>query len=137
MKITIHCSAMPNKHYHDIKDIEKWHKARGFTKVGYNYVITSDGKLQRGRKDTEMGAHVYGNNRNNIGICLCGLGPHDFTSVQGDILYKLVFDLMCKYDVALEDVRGHYEYDSGKACPNINMPIFRASINFILSLVEK
>ena len=46
--IAIHCSATKEgKDYH-AADIDKWHRERGFKKIGYHYVITLDGIIEQG-----------------------------------------------------------------------------------------
>lgn len=70
--IVIHCSAtLPEPHI-DIVDIDQWHKARGWRKVGYQYVIPTDGRIQGGRALNEVGAHTKGHNAVSWGICLIG-----------------------------------------------------------------
>ena len=41
-KIIIHCSATPRGVDYSAADIDKWHRQRGFSKVGYHYVIRLD-----------------------------------------------------------------------------------------------
>jgi N-acetyl-anhydromuramyl-L-alanine amidase AmpD len=71
--IVMHYSAT----YHDQNvtpaDIRKWHLARGFSDIGYHYIITEDGTVHPGRTpETRVGAHVRGMNSGKIGICLTG-----------------------------------------------------------------
>lgn len=54
------------------------HIQRGFNKIGYHYVILRDGTVQKGRQDSEVGAHVAGKNTGSLGICLVG-GLNDTT----------------------------------------------------------
>ena len=77
--IVIHCSATRAGQDVHASDIDKWHKERGFAMIGYNYVITLDGKVEIGRPLTMDGAHcntagvsgkVY--NKHSIGICYVG-----------------------------------------------------------------
>lgn len=132
-KIVIHCSASPDSIDFTVRDIEAWHKERGFKSksgisCGYHYVIRRNGVVERGRPDSETGAHVKGHNRNSLGICL--IGDKQFTKEQIRSLYAITHGLMFKYNVELENVLGHNELYSGKSCPNLRMEIVRANLVF-------
>ncbi|XPV77031.1 MAG: N-acetylmuramoyl-L-alanine amidase [Desulfovibrio sp.] len=71
-KIIIHCSATSASRIITAADIDKWHKARGFRKIGYHYVIRRCGTIEAGRTPYEQGAHARGHNTHSIGICLIG-----------------------------------------------------------------
>ena len=62
--------------------IDKWHKQRGFKKIGYHYVIRQYGTIELGRDIREVGAHAKGRNSYSIGICLTG----DFTKKRPSYL---------------------------------------------------
>jgi len=119
-KIIIHCAATPEGKKFDIKDIDKWHKARGFKGCGYHFVILLNGTVQRGRIEAEIGAHCRGYNGNSIGVCYIGgvdknLKPKDTrTTKQKHALKMLIESLKDKYKLA--SVHGHNEF-SKKACP--------------------
>ena len=70
--IVVHCSATVEGKDFDVSDIERWHKERGFNRVGYHFVIKLDGTIQTGRELSMIGAHVSGHNKNTIGICYIG-----------------------------------------------------------------
>lgn len=38
-KIILHCSATQEGKDFDVEDIREWHLQRGFTDVGYHYII--------------------------------------------------------------------------------------------------
>lgn len=48
------------------------HTAGPADRIGYHYVITSDGRIHRGRPLRYQGAHVAGGNRGAIAIALVG-----------------------------------------------------------------
>lgn len=70
--IVLHCSATKEGQHVNVQDIDRWHRQRGFRKIGYHYVILLDGTIAKGRDIAEVGAHVEGNNSNSIGICYVG-----------------------------------------------------------------
>ena len=70
--IVIHCSATIEGKVFRAKDIDLWHKKRGFRKIGYHFVVDLDGTIEQGRPLREAGAHVKGHNANSIGICYIG-----------------------------------------------------------------
>jgi len=70
--LVVHCSATKEGKDLDVEDIDRMHKRRGWSGVGYNYVIKLDGEIQKGRDLEKIPAHVKGFNRNSIGICYIG-----------------------------------------------------------------
>lgn len=70
--IVLHCSATKAGQRVTTSDIDRWHKARGYRKIGYHYVIYLNGSIHTGRELAEVGAHVAGNNSDSIGICYVG-----------------------------------------------------------------
>lgn len=115
--IVIHCADTPNGREFHASDIDQWHKQRGWKGIGYHYVITLKGEVEKGRNDTQMGAHVRGHNTSSLGICM--IGRDKFYLVQWVALAKLVAELTADYDVIT--VCGHRDFDSHKTCPNFDV----------------
>ena len=113
-EIILHCSASDNPSHDDIKVIRLWHLKRKWKDVGYHYYIRKDGTLEKGRAESDSGAHVRGRNKYSIGICLGGL--EEFTKEQFETAGKLVKMLLNKYDLKKSDVNPHNKY-SNKLCP--------------------
>ena len=44
-EIIIHCSATKEGKDFKAADIDRWHRERGFNKIGYHYVIDLDGTI--------------------------------------------------------------------------------------------
>lgn len=121
-KIIIHCSATPTSMDIGVKEIREWHLERGWTDIGYHYVIRRDGTLEEGRPLAQSGAHTLGENIGSIGICLVGgKDRFDFTLDQMDVLVDLVEELEEKFPSA--SVHGHNEFSS-KACPQFDVEAF-------------
>jgi len=98
--IVIHCTASPNGRPMSISQIRKEHMQRGFSDIGYHYVINVDGSIMKGRPEQLVGAHAKDHNANSLGIALVGglggpdkLNPGKFTDAQWDSLKTLVVDL--------------------------------------------
>lgn len=125
--IVVHCSATPAGRDVTAAEIDKWHRERGFAKIGYHYVIRLDGSVEKGREQDEIGAHVYKNNNTSVGICLIGgvsasdvkLAQDTFTAPQKETLRGLILQLRKAYPNA--KVCGHRDLDSGKACPSFSV----------------
>lgn len=118
-EIIIHCADTPNgKEFHNT-DIDRWHKERGWTGIGYHWVICIDGTVEAGRKPDVVGAHAEGHNSKSLGICL--IGKDKFTKAQWDSLAYLVKGLTREFPTAV--AKGHYQVDKhGKTCPNFDVP---------------
>lgn len=123
-EIIIHCSATPEGKDYTIADIDRWHKERGFNKIGYNYVIYRDGSKHVGRKEDEVGAHCQGHNSISIGICYIGglakdgKTPKDTrTPEQKKSIIELIKDIKTRHPNA--KVYGHRDF-ANKACPSFD-----------------
>ncbi len=123
-KIIIHCSATKEGQHFTVNDIDSWHKARGFAKIGYHKVIYLDGSVHNGRPIEQMGAHCLGHNSTSIGICYIGGldaegKPKDTrTPEQKAELRNQVAALKELFPGAT--VHGHNEF-AAKACPCFNV----------------
>ena len=71
-EIIIHCSATKEGLNFNANDIDRWHKQRGFKRIGYHFVILNDGTIQQGRELASIGAHCTNHNAHSIGICYIG-----------------------------------------------------------------
>ena len=123
-EIIVHCSATPEGKDYSVDTIRQWHLQRGFSDIGYHYVIYRDGSIHTGRDESIIGAHCTGHNTNSIGVCYIGgcvsngKTPKDTrTEAQKVSLLKLLSELKKKYPEA--KVYPHYKF-AAKACPSFN-----------------
>ena len=120
-KIIVHCTATPEGRKVSVEEIDSWHKQRGWSQIGYHYVVQLDGTINPGRPITITGAHVKGHNKGSIGITYVGgcdtdMNPKDTrTDAQKDSLEYLVGYLCASYPGA--EVYGHCDFSS-KSCPS-------------------
>lgn len=123
-EIIVHCSATPEGKDFTIDDIRKWHKQRGFSDIGYHYVVYRDGSVHVGRDIDLIGAHCTGHNSGSIGVCYIGgcdkdgKTPKDTrTGKQIDALFDLLVKLKSIYPTAR--IYGHRDF-ANKACPSFD-----------------
>lgn len=120
----IHCADTPADMDIGAKDIDRWHRKKGWSAIGYHFVIRRNGDIEKGRdldndNDVfdEVGAHAKGFNKNSIGICLIGgMGGFNFTHQQLDALSVLIDDI----NHVLPDIEwlGHCDLPGvNKRCP--------------------
>jgi len=124
-QIIIHCSATPEGRDFTVRDIDRWHRQRGWQCIGYHYVIYRDGTLHQGRDIKYPGAHTTGHNSHSIGICYIGglatdgkTAKDTRTDAQKATLYQLLRDLRTLYPTAT--IHGHREF-AKKACPSFDV----------------
>ena len=95
-KVIIHCSATPEGRDISLDTIRQWHIKRGWSDIGYHYVILINGTIQEGRPVERAGAHCKGHNANSIGVCYVGgvdedMKPKDTrTAAQKIAMQKLL-----------------------------------------------
>lgn len=123
--LIVHCTATPEGKNFTTSDIKRWHttpkpNGRGWSDIGYHYVIYLDGSIHNGRDVDLIGAHVTDHNYNSIGIVYIGgtdkngKAKDTRTEVQKQSLIKLLKELKEKYPKAT--IHGHNEF-ANKACP--------------------
>lgn len=122
--IIVHCSATPEGKDFTVQQIDSWHRQRGFSCIGYHYIIYCDGTIHCGRPVSRVGAHCAGHNANSIGVCYIGgcaadgKTPKDTrTDAQRTTLIHFLRELKKKYPSAT--IHGHRDF-AAKACPSFD-----------------
>lgn len=109
-----------------VEDIKAGHLARGFSDIGYHWVVDRAGVVHKGRDESIIGSHVAGYNSDTIGISYIARGKDSdqngeygkyMTESQRIALEKKIAELLHKYKLTIYDVSGHNQYNLGKACP--------------------
>ena len=123
-ELIVHCSATPEGKDYSVDTIRQWHLQRGFSDIGYHYVVYRDGSIHIGRDESIIGAHCTGHNTNSIGVCYIGgcasdgKTPKDTRTLQQkESLLSLLKTLKVKYPNA--KIYPHYKF-AAKACPSFN-----------------
>lgn len=123
-EIIVHCSATPEGIPFTVSDIRSWHVQRGFSDIGYHYVVYLDGSVHVGRNEGRAGAHCTNHNAESIGVCYIGgctkdgKTPKDTrTNEQKKSLINLLKDLKARYPKAR--IYSHNEF-ANKACPSFD-----------------
>ena len=120
-KIILHCSAVRPDQCSSAKQIDLWHRRRGWNGIGYHYVVRRDGSIELGRPEAEVGAHCQGHNHDSIGIVYeGGLDEHGKpadtrTPAQRHTMEALIQELLGRYPQA--KVYTHHHFNPRKACP--------------------
>lgn len=124
--IVVHCSANREGCKLRCKDIDRYHRSRGWSCCGYHYVVPTDGTVETGRPPEMAGVHCRNHNRHSIGVCYIGglasdgKTPKDTrTPEQRAALRTLLTALHESYPSAL--IVGHHDLNPLKACPCLNV----------------
>lgn len=126
--IVVHCSATPPSMNIGLKEIDLWHRQRGFFMVGYHNIIRRNGAVEEGRAIDQPGAHVMKFNDRSIGICLVGgVSETDRKTPEANFAREQLWTL--KNIVLPEwterwpnaEILGHTDLDPRKACPSFNV----------------
>jgi N-acetyl-anhydromuramyl-L-alanine amidase AmpD len=144
------------------KDIHQWHLERGWSGIGYHFVIpnlyptydewfferpkTGQSSIEIGRPEQYLGAHVKGMNDNSIGICIIGNYDEDHLPYNlWEKAVRLAATLCIKYELDESSVIGHRECYAlldqliQKECPGkkVSMDQFRKAVGLLLRNTEK
>ena len=112
-----------------MEKIEEWHKERGFSEVGYHFVIQAGGLVRLGRKLDRIGAHCKGHNSDSIGVCVVGSFENGapVPGSQWVALVSVVSDLLRQYGLSVRDVYGHKELGN-TLCPGFEPQMLRDAL---------
>ena len=133
-EIVLHCSAtrpdwMLDRSFNArYRELRRWHmQDRGWSDIGYHWVIDRDGEVLPGRAETTLGAGVMDHNTGVIHICL--LGGHGssqtdqfrdhFTAQQSRAVLSLIGSIAGR--TRITRISGHNEW-AAKACPGFYVP---------------
>lgn len=134
--LIVHYSASPDHMDIGRKEINKWHLERGWSGIGYHYVIRRDGTIETGRPVEKVGAHARGRNADSIGICW--VGGNQIDPRQEKSLFGLLNYLRGVYNLPVDAVLGHSEaVQAPTKCPNLDMNKVRANLVFIQPIPTK
>ena len=119
--LVVHCSDTDNGEDLSALDIHKIHLNFGWDGIGYHKVICRSGKVENGRPEYWIGAHVKGKNDVSLGVCL--IGRDDFTKAQFSSLETVLRGWKSLYPDA--KILGHCDTgNTSKTCPNFDVDIW-------------
>ena len=120
--IVVHCSATLPWQDWTVEDVDRCHRGKGWTMVGYHWIIRQNGEIQEGRPEEYAGAHVVGYNEHAIGVCYIGgldeqgRETDTRTPEQKAALWYLLKELKGDYPNA--EILGHCDFPGvTKKCP--------------------
>ena len=119
-KIVIHHSASSRNTLP--ADIKAWHLDRGFSDIGYHFVIGARGGITRGRPIWEMGAHVKGHNKGAIGVCVTGDNTKEGSNWIASQIFALEM-LIKQLHVIFGPlpIMGHNQLNPKTECPGVGL----------------
>ncbi len=104
-----------------LRQIQSFHMfSRGWCDIGYNYLISRDGRVWRGRGARTIGAHVANANTGNVGISFMGTytstAPTSTQMCQAAKLLRRLHEDFGGLSLNRTDVKGHRQLGS-TSCP--------------------
>ncbi len=123
-RITIHHTATPTNDSLSVparlRQIQAFHQdVNGWCDIGYQYLVSRDGRLWKGRGARQVGAHVTNNNTGNVGISVIGTYTSTApTEHQLNRIAALVRGLRNEFGIPITaaKIKGHRDY-GGTTCP--------------------
>jgi N-acetylmuramoyl-L-alanine amidase len=124
-RIILHCSATREGKDFSVDTIREWHvNGRGWSDIGYHWVIRLDGSIEVGRPLEKSGAHTKGHNKDSVGVCYIGGcdadgKPKDTMNPEQEKAWRMiVLSLRTLYGDLT--IHGHNEF-ANKACPSFTV----------------
>jgi hypothetical protein len=104
------------------EQIRHWHvDGKGWSDIGYHYVIEGDATTHNGRHLSRVGAHCKGHNNNSAGVCVVGNNtiPEDkWTMLQIAALMDLIYAFRLIFPGI--QIVGHKDLGA-TACPGLDV----------------
>ncbi len=114
-----------------VKSIQEFHQdGRGWSDIGYHFLVDMGGNIYQGRPETVLGAHVGGANTGNIGVCVLGCyhPPEtswpcydEMTYATEKSLIHLYAWIADTYEIDPNVLKGHRDYFGTTSCPGDNV----------------
>lgn len=149
--VVLHCSATDKPDQWGLKPIKELHTAprtqlfywgdypdliegKNWSDIGYHAVVNRDGNTELGRPIERQGAGVRNHNSYTLHICMDGLESFEPEQLMG------VCEQIKEWETILNRrliIKGHYELNSNKSCPNYDMNIFRLMYDSYLNGINE
>lgn len=138
-RIVLHCTATREGQPVSIADIDRWHKAKGWSGIGYNYLVDLHGDVKLGRPEIMVPAHVFGWNADSLGhVYAGGLDsqgtPKDTRTEAQKAGQRRIIEDCIKHYPSIVDICGHRDlspdvdgdgviepFEWMKACPSFSV----------------
>lgn len=120
--IVLHHSAIPFKQ-DQFQSIDRSHRNRWGRGIEYHYLIEKDGRVKKGKPESQVGWHcgVWGINQTSIGVCLAGnLVTEPIAKHQRESFMHLVIDIQRQYGIPNERILLHRDIKA-TTCPAIDL----------------
>lgn len=102
----------------EMRSIQRAHFAKGWSDLGYNYVIMPSGRVYEGRGYGIRGAHTLNANRQTIGVSFAGNYDVRRPSRNSVRAYRLLVRRLRAQGARIDRVRGHKQMpEQATACP--------------------
>lgn len=117
-RIILHHAAAKNC---DAATIHRWHRQKGWSGIGYHFVVRKNGTVERGRPENKTGAHASGHNQDSIGICFEGnFDTETMPPVQLHAGQELIAYLKSQYRI--RKIQCHRDIGN-TSCPGRHFPL--------------
>ncbi len=105
-----------------VYQVDSWHKANGWSGIGYHFFVRKDGTVYRGRPLWATGAHASGKNSESIGICAEGNYDEEYLmpDAQKDAIKAVLRMVKLSYPDA--GIKGHRQVGA-TSCPGKYYPL--------------
>ena len=120
--IVHHCTATKEGVDIGFKEIDEWHRKKGWGVVyngnkihcGYHFIVRIDGSVEIGRPIELPGAHVKGHNKNSVGVTYVGgldknMNPKDTRTLKQKEALKCINENLIDILGSL-DISGHRDH---------------------------
>jgi N-acetylmuramoyl-L-alanine amidase len=125
VRATIHHTVTPTNDsvspQQRLRQIQAYHMyTMGWCDIGYNYLVSRDGRVWKGRGKNHLGAHVANNNGGNVGISF--MGNYSSTQVSqpqrcnAAHLLRWLHGQNPAVELDRDHIKGHRQY-GGTSCP--------------------
>jgi len=128
-----HTAGVANSDRATVKNIQSYHMdTRGWSDIGYHFLVAPNGTIYEGRELQYQGAHVYGHNAGSIGLnflgCFDSVECHapqypavaSVTDAMIRSMGQLVGVLCAHYGIDMneQNIKGHRQFAGAQtACP--------------------
>lgn len=156
-QIVLHCTGSDPEWPWTVEGIKKAHQNKGWSDIGYHYIVLKCGTKKKGRLESKRGAHVRCQNDDSIAIAYMGGLEEDkncryhkdndedakCTCVEKDTrtpeqkkaICELIEDIRKRHQNCCGPIilRGHRDYNKNKDCPGFDVlqPISVRSVSWV------